>query len=171
MVVRTLSYYYADAPADVREAGARWYRQARQQARRYAKRWGVTLQQAVGVIAVLSQRQHWHRNLELARRCLAGEDYNCLAQVKRKAEAIRAGADPLDVIKGPKITAFYHAILGDVDAVVLDTHMLKVMGRARPTPKQYELFADRLRAAAREAGVTPAAFQAVVWVQVRGSVS
>ena len=170
MVIRTLAYYYDAAPAATRKAGARWYAEARSVARQYAKRYGVTLAQVVGVIAVLSQRQRWQMNLRLTRDCLRGERVpGVFAHMRAKAKRILAGDAPLDILRGPKIRAFYQAILGDADAVVLDTWMLVAMGRPQGvTVKQYERLADRLRAHAADAGVTPAAFQAVVWCQVRG---
>ena len=173
MVIRTLAYHYADASAATRKAGARWYREALGHAKRLAKRHNVTVTQAAGVIAVLSQRQRWQRNLELADLALAGEQLSGIFDHQRiKLKLMLEGMAPVEVLRGPKITAFYHAILGDTDAVVLDTWMLETMNRPQGvTPKQYNILADRLRASAAAVGMTPASYQAVVWVQVRGSES
>lgn len=170
MVIRTLAYWYSEAPAATREAGARWYGEALRHAEELASRYSVTVEQAAGVIAVLSQRQRWEVNLRLAKQCLRGEQLvGVFDHMRTKAERIMAGEAPLTVLRGPKIRAFYRAVLGDGDAVVLDTWMLGIMGKERPTIKQYERLADRLRAAAKDAGLAPAVFQAVVWCQVRGT--
>lgn len=170
MVVRTLTYHYHDAPRDVRKAGERWYARAKREARQLAKRYDVSVEQAAAVIAVLSQRQRWQRNLELAEQALAGERVTGIfAHQRVKLELLSMGEPPADVLRGPKITAFYHAIMGDMNSVVLDTWMLDTMNRPQGvTAKQYERLAEMLRAQAADAGVAPAVFQAVVWCQVRG---
>jgi hypothetical protein len=85
-----------------------------------------------------------------------------------KACTIRDGADPARVLRGPKITAFWSAILGDQDAVVLDSWMLRAMrAKARVTVPQYHYLARILAREARANGVAPSKFQAVVWCVIR----
>jgi len=170
MVVKTLIHYYRDATPATRRAGERWYADAKRHAERLAKRYNVTVEQAAGIIAVLSQRQRWERNLLLARDCLAGERLvGIFGHQRDKAQRMRKGEHPLEVLRGPKIIAFYRAIMGDGEAIVLDTWMLHAMGYGRVTVKQYDTLADRLRTQAADVGTTPSAFQAVCWVQVRGA--
>lgn len=82
----------------------------------------------------------------------------------------RDGAEPLAVLGGDKVRAFYRAICGDHHAVVLDAHMLRAARFKKPktTPREYARIAARLRAEARQHGERPAAFQAIVWCHIRG---
>ena len=173
MVIRTLRYHYDNAEPWTREAGADWYGNARLIAQQLAERYSVTLEQAAGVIAALSQRQRWKRNLELARQCLAGERLTGIfGHMHYKVEDILAGEHPLDVLRGPKIIAFYRAIMGDDWAVVLDTWMLDSMAPGHwTTEKQYYTLAQRLAEQAVEVGLLPAQFQAIIWIQLRGDAS
>lgn len=170
MIVKTIEQHYRDATPGTRRAGGRWYAAARGHAERLAKRYGTTTETAAGIIAALSQRQRWQNNLALADACLAGAPVKSFRQCVKKAERIRGGEAPLDVLHGEKTRAFYRAIMGDEDAVVLDSWIIRVMvlGRMALTAKQYSAYAERLAAAARQAGTTPARYQATVWCQIRG---
>lgn len=101
------------------------------------------------------------------------ETGTCWGQTRNntwKAERIREGERPLQVLGGPKVRSFYRAIMGDENAVVLDTWMATALGW--PTNSfsriQYEKCSAVLRDAAERANVAPANFQAIVWTQVRG---
>lgn len=164
------SEHYHASPEHVRATGRDWYAVAQDTAREYAEAWDLPLPMVAGIIAALSQRQTWQVNLRMARLCIAGERPRGLSGPIDKALAIRAGADPETVLTGNKIRAFYRAILGDADAVVLDVHMLRAAGHTgnKTTPKQYQTLANILTAEAHAAGETPAHFQAIVWCQIRG---
>jgi hypothetical protein len=86
-----------------------------------------------------------------------------------KAVRIWEGERPLDVLGGPKVTAFYRAIMGDAGAAVIDVWMWRAMG-IPVASIPYEDAAQALRCAAEEAGVSVSMFQALVWKQIRGEV-
>lgn len=153
--------------------GVTWYATAGDIVTELAERYQVSRECAAGVIAVTSPRLQWKRNIQVSHEVLAGLMPRGLFKANaRKAMAIRNGAEPLDVIKGPKTRAFYRAIMGDPDAVVIDVWMLRVLKFTRKlTTKAYDLLADIIRQAAKGVGMTPASFQAVVWVAVRGRAS
>lgn len=66
--------------------------------------------------------------------------------------------------KGNKIWNFYKALAGDPNAVVLDRHMIRVLGLPKKlTDKTYELYSQIVRRLAEKAGMTPRQFQAAVW--------
>ncbi|MGE3270916.1 MAG: hypothetical protein AB7P40_19340 [Chloroflexota bacterium] len=76
--------------------------------------------------------------------------------------------------KAPKTRNFWRNLSGDENAVTVDTHMLKACGadeiaRKGLTTGQYGTYADAITAAALVVGETPASFQAIVWIVVRGS--
>lgn len=166
---------FRDASADQYDAGMRWYHDAHEAAVRLDP---INPDRAAGVIAALSPQTDWARNLELTRRAYTnGYASGTLGRSIDKANAILAGADPLDVLRGPKTRAFYRLIADpdDLDAVVVDRHAidiaigerLTVADRERWYPLErrgwYRIFADAYRAAGRLLGVNPSQVQGVTW--------
>ncbi len=145
-----------------------WYRESRRTARSLARKHNATLATSAGVIAALSPRIRWSTNVLGADHILGGGNegpgFNTNVE---KACRIRDGERPLSVLGGPKVTAFYRAIMGDKDAAVIDVWMWRAIGVA-PGSMPYEQAADILRSCAAQAGVTVSDFQAIVWTQVRG---
>lgn len=164
-------HYRAAGETTAQLEGGAWYRESRRQARRIARAAGVTMAQAAGVLAAISPRMRWSANVDLAERICAGEQVvGVFGANLAKAHRIMAGERPLDVLGGDKVRAFYRAIMGDGDAVVIDVWMLRAVEWTKKTltPREYERVADSLREAAEAAGVDPADFQAIIWCQVRG---
>jgi hypothetical protein len=169
---RALVAHYREAGEERRLSGEAWYRESRHHARRIARATGVTLSQAAGVIAALSPRMRWGANVALAEELCAGREVRgVFGNNLRKAERILDGERPLDVLGGDKVRAFYRAIMGDGEAVVLDVWMMRAAGWVKPTltSTEYQALASSLTAAARRVGLNPADFQAIVWTHVRGS--
>lgn len=163
-----------------------WYADALETAETMAIKHAVPVHVAVGVISALSPRVNWGLNIRLAERMLASGgtmQRGCLTVNLRKARAIYAGADPLEVMTAPKTANFYRAIMsGGADGIVIDRHAYDIaMGQrhadkpgqenpVRPslTPKQYQTFADAYTRASvilsREFGpVSPSDVQALTW--------
>ena len=66
-------------------------------------------------------------------------------------------------IRGPKTGPFARALLGDPDAVVIDTHMAQALNYSpKFTQAQFEIMVDAVRSGARHR-CSPAQFQAAVW--------
>jgi hypothetical protein len=142
---------------------------------------GVTTEQAAGVIAALSPQTQWWQNLMLARQaCELGEMVQGhTGDAMRKVNAILADANtqPLDVLGGLKVRSFYRNIVSggfDVEYVTIDRHAFDIATGVRLngsslTPKRYEETADKYRAAAPILSaelrvMTPAQVQATAWV-------
>ena len=87
-----------------------------------------------------------------------------------KAERIWQGERPLQVLSGPKVRNFYRAMMGDENAMTVDRWMLRAVGWPTDTITngQYDLVANAIRQASLGTGLTPAQYQAAVWVKVRG---
>jgi hypothetical protein len=167
MVVNLLDHFEASDASN----GERWYRESRRYARQLAREYGGGVGRAAGVIAALSPQVQWSRNKEMARDVMAtgtavGQTGNNLT----KAWRIWNGERPLKVLGGPKVRAFYRAMMGDENAAVIDTWMLQAMGwpQRSLSARQYERCAAALAEAASYTHLTTAQFQAVVWTQVRG---
>jgi hypothetical protein len=131
------------------------------------------LRTVVAIVAVLSQRVAWRTNLDWASMALDGTLPPHLAVVRAKVQRLLSGERPERVLAGPKIVEFYRAIMGDTDAVVLDTWMLKMLRhhRSSATPNQHARLAAVLERDAALVGVPPAVYQAVVWCAIRGRAS
>jgi hypothetical protein len=150
--------------------GGVWYSNSRRVARRLARENGVTLSVAAGVIAALSPRVQWAVNVRMAEALLSKGETAGLGNSLEAARRIIDGEKPTSVLKGPKTNAFYRAIMGDEDSVVLDSWMLYAAGWHKDgcTPKEYTTLAECLRRAAERHSVSPREFQAIVWTHVRG---
>lgn len=153
------------------DAGWRWYTDARALVQGLAVVHQRRDETVAGVIAALSQREQWRRNVRRADAALAtGAATSGLRGSREKANRILAGEHPRDVLRGPKIRAFYRALLGDDNAVVIDTWMCRALGHhEKPTPKQYARLAARIRREARARNMPPAIWQATVWCAIRGA--
>lgn len=172
---------YRQATDEQVTEGLRWYHHAHGVA---ASLDPADPRRAAGVIAALSPRVAWARNVELAARaCADGRASGTLGSSQRAADAILAGGDPLAVLRGPKVRAFFTLIADPDDpvAVCVDRHGIDVAVGQRLREAQrsawfplqrrglYDTFAGCYRRAARRLGVRPAQVQAVTWVHWRTS--
>jgi hypothetical protein len=174
---RIIAIYRAATAAQLAE-GTDWYSAARTFSIGLAERYGLTLEQAAGIVAAISPRLPWDRNMAYADLLMRTGDCPTLKGNKAKAVRILSGERPLDVLGGAKVRAFYLAILGDPDAVVVDRHAFDVAygavtdDRTRKALDRvggYDGYANAYRAAATALGTTAVVVQAVTWVVWRAS--
>jgi hypothetical protein len=155
--------------------GLSWYGQAHETATNMGEFWGVPASAAAGIIAALSPRSDWPQNIARAWQLLETGDTYGLTNGRNKAKAIRGGADPDDVLSGPKTRAFYDNIADPLNsqAVTIDSHSYDAAAGMVTSDRErkvldrkgeYERVADFYRSAARYLGVAPHVVQAVVWV-------
>ena len=72
------------------------------------------------------------------------------------------------MLSGPKVRAFFSALLGARDVVVVDGWAARIAGYPPPrTDRQYQIIARAYRTAARRAGVDPVVLQATTWIAAR----
>lgn len=177
---------YNGATADNIREGLSWYLDAHNVALRLAKAYGLSVRQTAGIIAALSPMNGWENNKRKAEQLLIqGNGEGCgLKNNVAKAIAIYNGGsafmqpDPLDILKGDKVTAFYRTILdpfGDIDPVI-DRHAFDIAVGERTDEKRrgilgrkgvYSEFANVYREAAKVAGIGSAQMQAITWVAWR----
>ena len=179
-------------------AGLDWYKRAHKLGVRLIHAYdGLTLGQAVGVIAALSPNNKWTRNCVDAEAMIKawhmGADPLSVKVCtfnpnKAKAAAILAlTAEDLEtdtiapILNGRKVVAFYRSIMGDPDAVCVDGHAYAVwIGERIPTTQTpsigVKLYADIARAYQLVAKrsyelcgttLTPTQVQATTWVTYR----
>ena len=171
--------------------GRSWYPVAHCVALELADRYEITECQAIGVIAALSPRNRWERNIQDAENLIsayvtAGRQQAMLTKVctftgnKRKAIAILETIDPTaddvrSTLSGPKLKEFFTCILGQQSEVCIDGHAYCIWNGGRTGLKDVpaigvklrrEIKADYLKAA-KDLGETPSAVQAITWVAWR----
>ena len=151
-------------------SGLDWYKRAYQLSVRLIHTYeGLTLGQAVGVIAALSPQNRWERNCIDAEAMIKarhqgadpmGVKVSTFNKNKAKAVAILALSDDeatgeadaiAPILNGRKVVAFYRSIMGDPDAVCVDGHAYAVwIGERVPTTQTpsigVKLYADIARA-------------------------
>lgn len=131
-----------------------------------------------GVLAALSPMTAWPLNRRKAILLFeSGQTYGIPDSVD-KAMRIYNGESPLDVLRGPKVTAFYDNIVGNRNTVTVDRHAFDVaygypgaylgMGKGKVPPialrrEVGHAYVD----SARVIGIAPAELQAIVWVYWR----
>jgi hypothetical protein len=181
---------YQLATLTEQQDGIAWYPAARAIARTLADRYGIHPAEAIGVIAALSPRNRWERNVQDADALIAayiagGPEQAQLTKActfnTNKAKAIRiltAGvltdADVLAILSGPKVSEFYNCIQG-IDDVCIDGHAFCIWAANRTGLKDVPAIGVKLRrqikadyrAAADELGLKPSELQAITWVTWR----
>lgn len=170
IVRRILRTFDRATSADV-EAGARWYDEAGELAASLAGRHHLQVDEVAGVIAALSPRTSWSRNVAGTVALLEdGDDaaraMGCIGANVDRAVAVLDGV-PLN---GPKTRAFAANIAGDREAVTVDVWAMRVADLDENLLSRkgaYDAVADAYRAAARRRGVDPATMQATTWVVAR----
>lgn len=172
--VRRILKRFDSADVSTLEAGARWYDEAGQLAASLTRH-GGTLAQTSSVIAALSPRTSWARNVAGAVALYESGPDAALAIVhlSRNVEtAVAAMTDGFGVFgpKSPKTANFARNIAGDREAVTVDVWAMRVvdldenlLGRKGA----YDAVAHAYRLAARRRGVAPATMQATTWIVAR----
>jgi hypothetical protein len=160
-----------------RDTDAQWYFTANAQLRERARRVACPLETYAGIVAAFSPLNAWDTvsgrtpNMDDADKFLANPRRRVhFNNQMRKARAIRRGANPLDVLTGPKERAFYLNLTrpGATDAVTVDRWMIRAAGIVGSlTAKRYRDTAQLIRDCAEAVGLTPDAFQAAIWAQIR----
>lgn len=171
-----VKHYRAARGTDAETFGEDWYPMAKRAARRMARRHGVTVSQAAGVIASASLNQSWKGNLKIAEAILSGNPRG-LTRVLEECEQILAGEHPCRVIGGPKRKCFYRNIMGARHVVTVDRWAARAaLGTSEDDARRflnrtdgYATIADMYQQAAERIGVSPRELQAIVWTHVRGS--
>ena len=71
MIENIISVYNQASPGDI-SAGLRWYESAKRECSNLARRNGIKLGQAIGIVAALSPRVNWGRNVIAAQSFIRG---------------------------------------------------------------------------------------------------
>lgn len=129
-----------------------------------------------GILAATSPQVTIQVNWNLACRIYheykAGREPNligCMRYHKPNVNRVLAG----ESLSGRKVQNFYQNIIGNLQAVTIDTWMLKLFGwndrhtRKTPYKTQYDKMARGFRSVARNNELEPAELQAMLWIKYR----
>jgi hypothetical protein len=179
---KNITATYRAATDSERVEGRSWYATARAVAESLDP---ASPEKAAAVIAVLSPRLNWDKNVEAAVSVYKGLHPKVLGANALKAKRIMAGENPDDVVSGPKVRAFWHAIVNPSDprAIVIDRHAFdvaagtvlddeqrgKVLGLKGAYDNVCKLYVRAAQILSRELGheISPVEVQATTWVAWR----
>ena len=169
---------WADLSSDERDAGRRWYLDARELVDRTARTWSYDHRTVAAIVAAISPQCEWSVNWTIAERLVSG-----LKRVKpaggatarnlriaRRVLKQRATSPAYYFQNAPKVAAFAEALSGNDWSVVIDRHAsgaaLGDMDDDGPgTAVQYEAVATAYRQAAAGLDVSPCHLQAAIWLE------
>lgn len=173
-MTRSILNTYRSATPEQIEYGLGWYDDAFTRCESIGWRTGHTATQAVVALAHLSPRTHWAKNLELLDELLHGEPAPgwALKRSWRLASASLLAEDPLLTFsrRANKTRHFAHAILGDRQAVCVDTWSARVAGVEQDRIRGQQVYnrvVDAYRRGARRVGLAPRDLQSITWVVAR----
>lgn len=184
--LNVLAVYQLANTADVVQ-GSAWYRDANIIASRLARKYEISERQAIGVIAALSPRNKWERNVADAENlirvftadpesvdsvkvCTFGRNKAKAIEILQLSEPVQ-DEQVLGILSGPKLQEFYGCIIGIPNEVCIDGHAYSVWAGDRITLANVPNIGKKLREkikvaycrAAQEVDVTPAQMQAITW--------
>lgn len=202
-VYRALVDKYNAATPQQKQWGHEWYDTANEYIRNVAQATGYSESKVAAVMAAFSPQTAWDPNMQQATYFLLNHDLDdpqsmermrakmpsIGANLDRAARIMAAGDDDASIeaaLAGdgdtPKIRNFWKGLMGDRDAMTLDTWMARAMlgqhldlgdSAAAQDVLNWAGAYDKLSAVARRAasdlGVDPRALQAIVWSQVNPS--
>ena len=188
---------YHAAPDDIKRWGSEWYDTAHEYIQSLAQATHRTPEQVAAVMAAFSPQTAWDPNMAQATHFLLNYDPEDAGGLRdqmgtlgdnydRAVRVLEAHPDDVEAAlsKGagadaPKITNFYRNMMGDRDAVTIDTWMARAllgegleMGDSAAAQKalrwagSYDRMSQAVQQAAKDLGVDPRALQAIVWTQV-----
>lgn len=141
-----------------------WYVIAQDHIERAAERAKITPEYVAGVLATTSPRASVKHNLAIAASYIRQEP----VRISRATRSALWHFEETGEIRGPKTSAFFQALLGDPQAIALDTHMAAALGTTLKglTSATRPMYLNAVADTADFLGWTPAETQAAVWSTV-----
>jgi hypothetical protein len=191
-LVQNILDWCAAATDDQEAEGRVWYAYAQDLAKEVTtalrkEGFRVDFRTVAAVIAVTSNNMQWDRQIKvtlpLMRAILRGEDPKTLGlgvMFSYLDKAVRIVAGDMTALCGPKVTVFYHNIIGDYSKVTVDRHAVRVALNAytdenttnrwaKPESRTRMMQEAAYYIAAEIRGDDPAVVQAIAWTVYRYS--
>lgn len=186
--VSNLLFVYAAATNSERISGRAWYNQAKLFVGRVAQTYGLEMRVVAAVVAALSPRNRWERNIldaeNIIKAFIQGENYVDVKVAtfygnKDRAIAVLEQNDSTIVETSRKTESFLYNITQPelLDYITLDVWMCRAlhgdleMQAFTISEEQYETFQDAVKQAAELVGEHPVEFQAIVWQVLRDRIA
>lgn len=140
--------------------GTRWYTKAEQQLRKT-----YDPPRVAALLALFSPRVSVKRSVNFTKYYIDTGTYR-----HDVVRSVRSAVDHWELtgsIRGPKTGAFYKALMGDTQAIVLDVWMSKLFGvdqKIFGTKTGYQLYSDKIKVIAEQHELSPRDTQACLWV-------
>ena len=190
---RNIEAVYQLATLTEQQDGITWYPKAYQIAQELFARYDVTVAQVIGVIAALSPRNRWERNIQDADAIISGytsggadqaskikvctftSNKNKAIKILELADGFQGMTEVLDILSGPKMQEFASCIAGESDALCIDGHAYCIWAGERTGLADVPSIGVKMRKAikadyvkaAKKLGLTSSALQAITWVTWR----
>lgn len=181
--VQNILNVYRQTSPEERDFWGKWYIGAHDVVSKLADKYDIPMDVAAGVVAVLSPGNRWWINVRIADKLMlfwSNDAIDILGPLSAypdslgKALMILNGADPVDVVHGPKVEVFYDSLIdpeGLRRSIVLDGHALNIWsGRKvslkeaiKPSDDLRDEIEDDYREAAARLRISPQALQATTW--------
>jgi hypothetical protein len=176
MVTQIIGYYNLSTKYE-RQEGELWYPDAWKTCKDLAKLYNVPKHHVAGIVAALSPRNKWSRNVIDAEAVLAHGEHATVSTFrlnKDKALRILNDDDPMNVLSGNKVRSFYLSIIGFTSEPCIDGHAYAVACGNGERLKVKRIsdtdYADVQRAyllAADSIGISASTLQATTWLTYR----
>jgi len=161
------------------EDGRLWYHKAKHEIDTISAISGIDRQTIAAIIAVLSPRTEWEHNLDAAYQLIVNKNkqfYRGFKTNLRKALKILKTKN-LE-LKGYKVNCFYKNLLGNLDEITIDSHMIaayyfphdkmddmkQIIKWHFAKVERQEKFRQEIKRLAEKYGYKPAEMQAIIWL-------
>lgn len=179
-MVNKFLWWHHRANSTQRQQGTEWYTDARKLCSSLAREYNIELSVVAGVVATLSPAQRWEGNKTIARKLIndwstgnvgSNGGYHTKQQTT-KALGMLNNSSVEGFLKGPKVTAFYNAIMGNPSPTI-DTWMIRgIEGldfNKTISDQNYKRYAAALTEAAKHLCRPLHEVQATIWIVIRGN--
>lgn len=170
-ISQRLAVRYDATDAETRRAGEQWYVEAKQTCQTIATSSGHTLPEIMFAGAALSPLKSWDQNVTILRDLAYSSTYRNPGTFSHQARvAWRCLQGETEALSGFKVKPFTAAILGDPDAVAIDTWIMRACGHTVNwcSAAQYCALIAAVTGGADRCSIEPRTFQAVIWCEIRG---
>jgi hypothetical protein len=183
---------YLQSTEEDRAEGLSWYQITALDLHALASKLDVPFMTLCGVVAALSPGVRWSRNIYWAEQLVRYPDEVMNGVLKiptysflnvTKAKRIIDGENPLTVLSGPKVRAFYHCLItaGQTTEVCIDGHAYSIalgrrlgvrsssskLDRAKIRLSDLPIIRQAYRNVAKKLDITAPQLQATTWVTWR----
>jgi len=138
-------------------------------------RFGEDADLMAGLLAATSPRvsmkRSWMLALQVYNAFKAGKEFDEAGYMPAHLSNIKRVLSG-ESLSGPKVTRFYKNLMGDDNAVTLDTWMIRFLTdgeKETVSEKEYKRLERNFKRTAKRYGYTPAELQAIVWIAYRKS--